>query len=73
MSRHDLSGFTLCHKTLGEVQIHFIPIEISIVSAAIAVVHSDCLLFRQYPGLMSHYGWFVQSGLSVYEQNVPIN
>lgn len=52
--------------------IHFIPIEVSIVSLAVGVVQPQHLVPGQDAGAVSLDGRSVQRGLAVQQQHIPV-
>ena len=54
------------------MDVHLITIEVSIVRAAVSIVHPNSLLFLQDLGQVSHHGGFVKRGLSVHEKDVTV-
>jgi hypothetical protein len=57
---------------LNKMAIHFVSIKISVVSVTIRVVHAQGLLFDMLKNssFMSHDARFVESGLTIDEQDV---
>ncbi len=55
---------------LREMQVHFIPIKVSVVSATIGVMHADRALPGQHAGLVRHHRRLVQGGLTIHEQDI---
>lgn len=45
------SAVHLCSPelVLGEVQIHFVSVKVSVVRAAVCIVHANCALALQHP------------------------
>ena len=54
------------------MNIHFITIKVSIISAAVSVVHADCLLFRQDLCQVGHHARLVQSWLSIDKKDIAV-
>ena len=67
MRRHKLIGLTSSLVALRQVDIHLVSIKVSIVRAAVSVVHANGLLLWQDLGQMRHHGRLVQGWLAVYE------
>ena len=55
------------------MNVRFISIEVSIVRAAVSVMHTDGLFFGKHAASMRHDTRLMQSGLSVDEQRVAIS
>lgn len=70
----DGQGVGLCpaQLTLWEVGVHFIPVEVSVVSLAVGVVQPEHLLGGQDAGAVRLDGRSVQRGLPVQQQHVAI-
>ena len=54
------------------MDVHLITIEVSIVRAAVSIVHPNSLLFLQDLGQVSHHGGLVKRGLSVDKKDVTV-
>ena len=54
------------------MDIHLVSIKVSIVRAAISVVHANGLLFWQDFCQVRHHRWLVQGWLTIHEQHVAI-
>lgn len=65
-------GFSSAQLALGEVGIHLVSIEVSIVGLAVGIVKAQDFFLRQNVGTVGLDGGPVQGGLSVQEENVPI-
>ena len=54
------------------MDVHLIAIEVSVIGAAVSVVHPDCLLLGQDFSEMRHHTWFMEGWLSVHEQDITV-
>lgn len=69
---HQTVRFSYRLVALRQVNVHLVPVKISVVGVAVGVVHSDGLLLWQYAASMSHDTGLVQGGLSIHEQWVVV-
>ena len=72
MGSHEFVGLTGGVVALRKVNVHFIAIEIGVVSATVSVVHSDGLFLGKNTCNMRHDRWLMKSWLSVYQKDVTV-
>lgn len=71
---HDLLDFDLRGQVLRQMNIHLIAIEVSIECGAVGLVHAQhCLAVALHPYPEAHHGRFVQRGLPVEDNHVPVH
>ena len=69
---HKLVGFGSRLVGLRQMDVHLVTVEVSVVGAAVGVVHADRLLFGQNLRKMRHHTRLMQRGLSVDQQDITI-
>lgn len=65
-------GLSPAQFALGEVGIHLVSIEVSIIGLAVGIVEPQDFLLGQNAGVVGLDGGSVQGGLSVQQEDVPI-
>jgi hypothetical protein len=52
------------------MQVHFVAIEIGVVTVAVGVMHADGLFFGEHSGDMGHQRGLVECGLAIEQEHV---
>ena len=72
MSGHNFIGFCDGLIGLGQMNVHLIAVEVSVICRTVGVVEPQCLFFRQNSSDVGHHRGLVQGWLSIENQHITV-